>query len=321
MENNNYVSVGNIIEQERLKRQAQIAKGVSSDVYDHIEKAHQDDLSKGVEMTDNLSRFADDVDNLNKAETEFLLSKLQRQIVVDPESSLLKSFKSIAINHLNDLEKAHQDGEMHPNGKWVWVSSANGGKGDWRTANGRVHKKHQETNGKKDGEGNSVNVVEKQRKTNNGNFKGMKLTEILDSLDYWGDDDWNNQSLNEKLSVAISSAIKSEKIDEKKFNEIAKKYQGLDLVYTDYADLDDKTKVKRAMSDFAKLLQPLDDWDDSDWNDKQKNIKLENDIKMVIRKNRLSEKQFKAIAKQYQGLDLVYTDFIPKNSSEYKKFN
>ena len=61
MESNNYVSVGNIIEQERLKRQAQIAKGVSSDVYDHIEKAHQDDLSKGVEMTDNLSRFADDV--------------------------------------------------------------------------------------------------------------------------------------------------------------------------------------------------------------------------------------------------------------------
>ena len=153
MENNNYVNVGNIIEQERLKRQAQIAKGVSSDVYDHIEKAHQDDLSKGVEMTDNLSRFANDVDNLNKAETEFLLSKLQRQIVVDPGSSLLKSFKSIAINHLNDLEKAHQDGEMHPNGKWVWVASANGGKGDWRTANGRAHKKHQETNGKKEGDG------------------------------------------------------------------------------------------------------------------------------------------------------------------------
>lgn len=106
MENNNYVSVGNIIEQERLKRQAQIAKGVNSDVYDHIEKAHQDDLSKGVEMTDNLSRFADDVDNLNKAETEFLLSKLQRQIVADPESSILKSFRSIAIDHLNDIEKA-----------------------------------------------------------------------------------------------------------------------------------------------------------------------------------------------------------------------
>ena len=45
----------------------------------------------------------------------------------------------------DDLEKAHQDGDMHPNGKWVWVSSANGGKGDWRTLNGRAHKKHSET--------------------------------------------------------------------------------------------------------------------------------------------------------------------------------
>ena len=32
---------------------------------------------------------------------------------------------------------------MHPNGKWVWVASAAGGKGDWRTLGGRTHKKHQ----------------------------------------------------------------------------------------------------------------------------------------------------------------------------------
>lgn len=43
------------------------------------------------------------------------------------------------------FEKAHKDGDMHPNGKWVWVSSAAGGKGDWRTLNGRAHKKHQTT--------------------------------------------------------------------------------------------------------------------------------------------------------------------------------
>ena len=128
MEYNNYVKVGNIIEQERLKRQAQIAKGVGSDVYDHIEKAHQDDLSKGVEMTDNLSRFANDVDNLNKAETEFLLSKLQRQIVADPESHLLKSFKSIAIEHLNDIEKAvYADNAQ--NRKLGRVGQEYGGKG------------------------------------------------------------------------------------------------------------------------------------------------------------------------------------------------
>lgn len=42
----------------------------------------------------------------------------------------------------DEVEKAHQDGDMHPNGKWVWVSSANGGKGDWRTKGGRAHTKH-----------------------------------------------------------------------------------------------------------------------------------------------------------------------------------
>lgn len=36
---------------------------------------------------------------------------------------------------LDEFEKAkHADGDMHPNGKWVWRSSANGGKGDWRVA-------------------------------------------------------------------------------------------------------------------------------------------------------------------------------------------
>lgn len=44
------------------------------------------------------------------------------------------------------FEKAHKDGDLHPNGKWVWVSSAAGGKGDWRTLNGRTHKKHQTAN-------------------------------------------------------------------------------------------------------------------------------------------------------------------------------
>lgn len=34
------------------------------------------------------------------------------------------------------IEKAVQRkvGDMHPNGKWVWRASANGGKGDWRVA-------------------------------------------------------------------------------------------------------------------------------------------------------------------------------------------
>ena len=151
------------------------------------------------------------------------------------------------------------------------------------------------------------------KKTNDGNFKGMKFTEILDSLDEWEDDDWNNQELNEKLTEAIKGAIKKEGIDEKKFKEIAKKYQGLDLVYEDYTGDPE--------GDFAKLLNPLDDWSDDDWNDDKKNKKLSSDIKGLIMKHKMSESDFRKMAKKYQGLDLVYTDYVPKNSDLYKKYN
>ena len=42
---------------------------------------------------------------------------------------------SKAQEGFDDLEKARvvrQDGDIHPNGKWVWSSQAAGGKGDWR---------------------------------------------------------------------------------------------------------------------------------------------------------------------------------------------
>lgn len=61
---------------------------------------------------------------------------------IDDEMGISDAYRELFGD---DLEKAHQDGDMHPNGKWVWVSSANGGKGDWRTLNGRAHKKHSET--------------------------------------------------------------------------------------------------------------------------------------------------------------------------------
>lgn len=101
-----YVSVGNIIEQERAKRQAQISKGIDSEVYDHIEKAHNNDFSEiDTNGNKNLEKFTQDVSRLNKAETEFLLSKIQRQINADPESEILKSFRTIAMNHIsNDFE-------------------------------------------------------------------------------------------------------------------------------------------------------------------------------------------------------------------------
>lgn len=61
------------------------------------------------------------------------------EIKIDTLQEAQEILKGIGSEEL--FEKAHKDGDMHPNGKWVWVSSANKGKGDWRTLNGRTHKK------------------------------------------------------------------------------------------------------------------------------------------------------------------------------------
>ena len=209
MENNNYVNVGNIIEQERLKRQAQIAKGVSSDVYDHIEKAYQDDLSKGVEMTDNLSRFADDVDNLNKAETEFLLSKLQRQIVADPESSLLKSFKSIAINHLNDIEKAVY-ADTAENRKMGRVGQQYGGVGS-RGGKGKTHQERQAAFKQKHSA-----LVDKWKKE--GNIAGLKKEIAAIKMEY-GSDRQTAEKKIKPLEDAIAAAKSKKNINIKAEDE------------------------------------------------------------------------------------------------------
>ena len=62
---------------------------------------------------------------------EIVSARIQQSFTTlpDADQSLLKA------DEYDDLEKARvvrQDGDIHPNGKWVWVSSAAGGKGDWR---------------------------------------------------------------------------------------------------------------------------------------------------------------------------------------------
>ena len=69
------------------------------------------------------------------------MKKLINEININSLQEAEEILKSAGTEDLFEKAK-HNDGDMHPNGKWVWVSSANGGKGDWRTNNGRAHKKH-----------------------------------------------------------------------------------------------------------------------------------------------------------------------------------
>jgi hypothetical protein len=78
--------------------------------------------------------------NFNKLNSIFM-KKLIDQININSLQEAENILKSAGTEDLFEKAK-HQDGDMHPNGKWVWVSSANGGKGDWRTKGGRTHTKH-----------------------------------------------------------------------------------------------------------------------------------------------------------------------------------
>lgn len=61
---------------------------------------------------------------LEKAEDLELANPFE---VAEYEASLTKA-------ELEEFNKAHKEGDMHPNGKWVWKILPNG-KGDWRVAN------------------------------------------------------------------------------------------------------------------------------------------------------------------------------------------
>lgn len=58
--------------------------------------------------------------------------ELNQNMEIDSVEEAEEILKAAGTEDL--FEKAHFDGEMHPNGKLVWRSSANNGKGDWRVA-------------------------------------------------------------------------------------------------------------------------------------------------------------------------------------------
>ena len=87
-------------------------------------------------MYQNTEKSDDDAEVYAEEETEksfedevnpFELSAWEKE-----QEEIAKAYETLGLDY--NIEKAHKDGDMHPNGKWVWRASANGGKGDWRVA-------------------------------------------------------------------------------------------------------------------------------------------------------------------------------------------
>jgi len=76
----------------------------------------------------NQDKFETDVDNLSKAETENLLGTIQAEIIKGGDYDMLTEMRSIALDHITDIEKAvYADNAL--NRKLGRVGQEYGGKG------------------------------------------------------------------------------------------------------------------------------------------------------------------------------------------------
>lgn len=105
---------------------------------------------------------------------------------------------SKAQEEFDDIEKARvvrQDGDIHPNGKWVWSSQAAGGKGDWRVI-------------KKPKEGSPAPATaKKETKTANPSAPALSSEALMKTLENMSAEDLNNlQSLIKNIAAKKASA-------------------------------------------------------------------------------------------------------------------
>ena len=95
-------------------------------------KAPEQIMYKETEDNDD-SEYEDGDDSEKGFDDE--INPFERAAWETEQDRIRKAYETLGLDY-EEFEKAkHKDGDMHPNGKWVWRESANGGKGDWRVAN------------------------------------------------------------------------------------------------------------------------------------------------------------------------------------------
>lgn len=141
------------------------------------------------------------------------------------------------------------------------------------------------------------------------NSASKELSKILDPLDEWEDDDWNDADKNAELFSQIRSVISKYDMSEDEFRSVAKKYPGLDLVYTDYAPHDKVVPI--AKEKIRTELKKFDDFSDDDWNDPSKQDVITDKLTFYVRHYNISEDEWNEIVKPYaEALSgLPYSDF------------
>lgn len=167
--------------------------------------------------------------------TDSLISSVQNELSLITEDVPLRS------------KTKHKDGDIHPNGKWVWVASAANGNGDWRVIGGRIHnqsKQDKESAREKNNDGDSLITQGKLREAR----------------------DWYRSQNNNVMARILSDIIRSQKGVELRKTTIeeyrkSKKHEQITRIIKEieeYIDLCEKaglnsSEYKKLLADYRKI--------------------------------------------------------------------
>lgn len=176
------------------------------------------------------------------------LNSLQKEPGTD---SLIISVQNelslIAADEPKRSKTKHKDGDIHPNGKWVWVASAANGNGDWRVIGGRIHnqtKQDKESAREKNNDGDSL-------------IAQGKLKEARD---------WYRNQNNNVMARILSDIIRSQKgvelrkaaIEEYRKSKNREQISRIIKEIEEYIDLCEKaglnsSEYKKLLADYRKI--------------------------------------------------------------------
>ena len=100
--------------------------------------------------------------------------------------------------------KAHKEGDIHPNGKWVWRQAARGGKGDWRTIPKSQRSGVQTANNGGDGGNQPQPAQNPQAKQSTGNKPQSQTQQPKQAK---GFEDMNPDEITDFANSAKTSAL------------------------------------------------------------------------------------------------------------------
>lgn len=188
--------------------------------------------------------------NLSDARSilQSFLNTLQKEPGTDSLiSSVQNELSLIAADEPKQSKSKHKDGDIHPNGKWVWVASAANGNGDWRVIGGRIHtqsKQEKEIKTEHENEGKSLIAQ--------GRLKDAR--------------DWYRAQNNNAMARILSDIIRSQKgvelrktsIEEYRKSKNREQISRIIKELEEYIDLCEKaglnsSEYKKLLADYRKI--------------------------------------------------------------------